>query len=257
MLGFHTLPNELKEVIFLLLPLDDLMECRCVCQLWLKIIDCDVFWIKKFSQKNLDFATSVQNLPICFYRDIYDSQASFKNNLVRNGDCSMKLFSQSPNKFPYWLHVGNFHSTWSKKLLGTTSILLPKQLEGTRACFSAELTHGPNEMHQKIRKVTVLLRKYMSDITSQRTSSVLTMLKLLDSNDRILATQRKQVPEDETDRGGYWTKVVMVFEPRTTASLDKILVMFLGDHILIANVHLHLIMDSDDLQREEEEEEAD
>lgn len=126
------------------------MECRCVCKLWMKIIDCDVFWIKKFSQKNLDFATSVQNLPMCFYRDIYNSRTPFKQNLIRNGDCSMKLYSQSPNKFPYWLHVGNFHSNWSKKLLGTTSIPIPHQLQGSRACFSAELTHGPNEMHQKI-----------------------------------------------------------------------------------------------------------
>lgn len=151
MLRFQALPNELKEAIFLFLTLDDLMECRCVCKLWMKIIDCDVFWIKKFSQKNLDFATSVQNLPMCFYRDIYNSRTPFKQNLIRNGDCSMKLYSQSPNKFPYWLHVGNFHSNWSKKLLGTTSIPIPHQLQGSRACFSAELTHGPNEMHQKIR----------------------------------------------------------------------------------------------------------
>lgn len=74
------------------------------------------------------------------------------------------------------------------------------------------------------------------------------MLKCLDSNDRILTTQRKLVPEHETDHGGYWTKITIVFDAHSTVSFDKILVMFLGDHILIANIQLHLIIDSDDLK---------
>ena len=131
----------------------DLLVCRSVSKQFRDIIDNRRFWQKVYSRARVELPHRLRtSLELA---TALDHRSVFAKNLIVNGDCDRQEYNMRDvaRKFPYWDHVGQFHSNWVREELDSAN--LPPALllatQGTTRCFSVALTYGPNEMHQKIR----------------------------------------------------------------------------------------------------------
>ena len=154
-MSINVLPDEILEVILHSLPFCDVITSRQVCKRWFGLLDFKYFWRQKFSTRKLSFDRQFSALPEELIDLILRHRAWLGTNFVRNGSCEETPFSVGSSKFPYWSHVGSFHSTWNRKRLDLESDLHEelKELGSRRYGFRVDLNHGPNEMHQKIKFV--------------------------------------------------------------------------------------------------------
>ena len=131
----------------------DLLTCRSVCKQFRNIVDSGRFWQTVYSRKGMEAPRRLQDsLQLA---TVLDNRPAFERNLILNGDCDRQEYNMRDvaRKFPYWDHVGEFHTNWVREELDTATLppALLSATQGTARCFSVALTYGPNEMHQKIR----------------------------------------------------------------------------------------------------------
>ena len=151
---WKALPAEIVEAV--LCRVDggaDLLICRLVCKQFRDIVDNRRFWQRVYSTAKVEAPQRLRtSLELA---TALDHRSAFGKNLIVNGDCDRQEYNMRDvaRKFPYWDHVGEFHSNWVRQELDSATLppalLLATQV--TTRCFSVSLTYGPNEMHQKIR----------------------------------------------------------------------------------------------------------
>ena len=151
---WKALPAEIVEAVLYRVDRGaDLLACRSVSRQFRDVIDNRRFWQAVYSRAKVELPQRLRSS--LEFATALDNRSAFGKNLVVNGDCDRQEYNMRDvaRKFPYWDHVGQFHSNWVREELDSAN--LPPALllatQGTTRCFSVALTYGPNEMHQKIR----------------------------------------------------------------------------------------------------------
>ena len=157
---WEALPAEIIEAVLCRVDLGkDILACRSVSKQFRNLIDSRRFWQRVYSRAKVELPPRLRSS--LQFATALDNRSAFGKNLVVNGDCDRQEYNMRDvaRKFPYWDHVGHFHSNWVREELDSAT--LPPALllatQGTTRCFSVALTYGPNEMHQKIRSALIQL----------------------------------------------------------------------------------------------------
>ena len=150
----RALPPEIIEAVLARVDRgEDLLTCRSVCKQFRNIVDSGRFWQAVYSREGVEAPRRLRDS--LHFATVLDNRSAFGRNLVLNGDCDRQEYNMRDvaRKFPYWDHVGEFHTNWVREELDTATLppALLSATQGTARCFGVALTYGPNEMHQKIR----------------------------------------------------------------------------------------------------------
>ena len=157
---WEALPAEIVEAVLCRVDLGkDILACRSVSKQFRNLIDSRRFWQRVYSRAEVELPHRLRtSLELA---TALDHRSAFGRNLVVNGDCDRQEYNMRDvaRKFPYWDHVGHFHSNWVRQELDSATLqpALLLATQGTTRCFSVALTYGPNEMHQKIRSALMQL----------------------------------------------------------------------------------------------------
>ena len=140
---------DIIEAVLVKVHVEDLRACRLVCKIWQDILDSKSFWKRRLRTEN---EKKLLSLPF-YLKCAYLESNILGKNLIKNGSCDGPARELCAEKFPPWKHLGNFHENWLQKKLTNEE----SEKTGSKLCFCVPLSHGPNEMHQKVKYIAIVV----------------------------------------------------------------------------------------------------